>query len=107
MKGRASIFKVHLRPLKLDSNLTSDALARKLAALTPGFTGEKTTLSFILCELSNGYKPGKKHLSLSALKMCQTFDYIHLNFTHMVTTFIVTNKLLEFSKLLSYSRFIL
>ncbi|XP_036440478.1 AFG3-like protein 1 [Colossoma macropomum] len=39
IKGRASIFKVHLRPLKLDSSLTSDALARKLAALTPGFTG--------------------------------------------------------------------
>ncbi|KAK3570964.1 hypothetical protein QTP86_031233 [Hemibagrus guttatus] len=39
IKGRASIFKVHLRPLKLDSSLTSDNLARKLAALTPGFTG--------------------------------------------------------------------
>ncbi|XP_058243645.1 AFG3-like protein 1 [Hemibagrus wyckioides] len=39
IKGRASIFKVHMRPLKLDSSLTSDNLARKLAALTPGFTG--------------------------------------------------------------------
>ncbi|MCI4379505.1 hypothetical protein PGIGA_G00229150 [Pangasianodon gigas] len=39
IKGRASIFKVHMRPLKLDSSLTSDHLARKLAALTPGFTG--------------------------------------------------------------------
>lgn len=39
IKGRASIFKVHLRPLKLDSNLHPDALARKMAASTPGFTG--------------------------------------------------------------------
>ncbi|XP_041715658.1 AFG3-like protein 1 [Coregonus clupeaformis] len=39
IKGRASIFKVHLRPLKLDSRIDSEALARKLAALTPGFTG--------------------------------------------------------------------
>ncbi|XP_056667153.1 AFG3-like protein 1 isoform X3 [Monodelphis domestica] len=39
IKGRSSIFKVHLRPLKLDENIGKDALARKLAALTPGFTG--------------------------------------------------------------------
>ncbi|KAI5098492.1 AFG3-like protein 2, partial [Silurus meridionalis] len=39
IKGRASVFKVHMRPLKLDSSLTSENLARKLAALTPGFTG--------------------------------------------------------------------
>ncbi|XP_034536623.1 AFG3-like protein 1 [Notolabrus celidotus] len=39
IKGRASIFKVHLGPLKLDSNIAEEALARKLAALTPGFTG--------------------------------------------------------------------
>lgn len=39
IKGRASIFKVHLRPLKLPENFDKDALARKLAALTPGFTG--------------------------------------------------------------------
>ncbi|KAL7878492.1 hypothetical protein AOLI_G00094660 [Acnodon oligacanthus] len=39
IKGRVSIFKVHLRPLKLDCSLTSDALARKLSAFTPGFTG--------------------------------------------------------------------
>ncbi|BES98812.1 Peptidase family M41 [Nesidiocoris tenuis] len=37
IKGRASIFKVHLKPLK--SDLDKDNLARKLAALTPGFTG--------------------------------------------------------------------
>jgi AFG3 family protein len=35
--GRASIFKVHLATLK--SNLNKDDLARKMAALTPGFTG--------------------------------------------------------------------
>lgn len=39
IKGRASIFKVHLRPLKLDSSIDPEALARRLAALTPGFTG--------------------------------------------------------------------
>lgn len=37
IKGRASIFKVHLRNLK--TSLDKDDLARKLAALTPGFTG--------------------------------------------------------------------
>uniref|UniRef100_A0A8D0CZY9 AFG3-like AAA ATPase 2 n=1 Tax=Sander lucioperca TaxID=283035 RepID=A0A8D0CZY9_SANLU len=39
IKGRASIFKVHLRPLKLETELDKDALARKMAALTPGFSG--------------------------------------------------------------------
>ncbi|XP_056137381.1 AFG3-like protein 1 [Lampris incognitus] len=39
IKGRASIFKVHLRPLKLDAKMDPDALARKMAAATPGFTG--------------------------------------------------------------------
>lgn len=39
IKGRASIFKVHLRPLKLDNALDKEALSRKLAALTPGFSG--------------------------------------------------------------------
>nr|NVI71782.1 putative AFG3-like protein 2 [Cucujiformia] len=37
IKGRASIFKVHLEPLK--SELNKNDLARKMAALTPGFTG--------------------------------------------------------------------
>uniref|UniRef100_A0AAQ4PS63 AFG3-like AAA ATPase 1 n=1 Tax=Gasterosteus aculeatus aculeatus TaxID=481459 RepID=A0AAQ4PS63_GASAC len=39
IKGRASIFKVHLRPIKLDPNMDKDHLARKMAAATPGFTG--------------------------------------------------------------------
>lgn len=39
IKGRASIFKVHLNPLKIDESLNKADLARKLAALTPGFTG--------------------------------------------------------------------
>ncbi|XP_042638344.1 AFG3-like protein 2 [Orycteropus afer afer] len=39
IKGRASIFKVHLRPLKLDGSLEKEKLARKLAFLTPGFSG--------------------------------------------------------------------
>lgn len=37
IKGRASIFKVHLKPLKTDLNIESTA--RKMAARTPGFTG--------------------------------------------------------------------
>ncbi|XP_052870467.1 AFG3-like protein 2 [Anopheles cruzii] len=37
IKGRASIFKVHLGPLRTD--LDKMDLARKMAALTPGFTG--------------------------------------------------------------------
>ena len=36
-QGRASIFKVHLGELKTDLN--KDDLARKMASLTPGFTG--------------------------------------------------------------------
>merc|ERR1719481_2022802 len=37
IKGRASIFKVHLGGLKTD--IDKEEIARKLAALTPGFTG--------------------------------------------------------------------
>merc|ERR1719209_345377 len=37
IKGRVSIFKVHLQPIK--SDLDFNEVARKLAALTPGFTG--------------------------------------------------------------------
>lgn len=40
IKGRADIFQVHLRPLKLDSGIDAEALAKRLAALTPGFTGK-------------------------------------------------------------------
>lgn len=46
IKGRASIFKVHLRPIKLDDNLDKDALARKMAAATPGFTGRFQPCSY-------------------------------------------------------------
>ncbi|KAG5200407.1 hypothetical protein JEQ12_004941 [Ovis aries] len=38
IKGRSSILRVHLRPLKLNKSLSKDALVRKLVALTPGFT---------------------------------------------------------------------
>lgn len=38
IKGRASIFKVHLKNLK--TNLDKLELARKMASLTPGFTGK-------------------------------------------------------------------
>jgi len=37
IKGRSSIFKVHLKPLKTD--LDKVALAKKMAARTPGFSG--------------------------------------------------------------------
>ncbi|XP_041375656.1 AFG3-like protein 2, partial [Gigantopelta aegis] len=37
IKGRASIFKVHLKPLKTEVNKAE--LAKKMAALTPGFSG--------------------------------------------------------------------
>jgi len=37
IKGRASIYKIHLKALKTD--LDKDALARKMAARTPGFSG--------------------------------------------------------------------
>lgn len=40
IKGRASIFKVHLRPLKLEASMDKDALAKRMAALTPGFSGK-------------------------------------------------------------------
>ncbi|EQB76998.1 AFG3-like protein [Camelus ferus] len=43
VKGRASVFKVHLCPLKLNESLSRDTLARKLAVLTPGFTGARTS----------------------------------------------------------------
>lgn len=36
--GRAQIFKVHLKPIKLDTK-DVDELAKRLAALTPGFAG--------------------------------------------------------------------
>ncbi|XP_078800653.1 mitochondrial inner membrane m-AAA protease component AFG3L1 isoform X3 [Oryzias latipes] len=39
LKGRASIFKVHLRPLKLCTGIDVETLCRHLAALTPSFTG--------------------------------------------------------------------
>lgn len=37
IKGRASVFKVHLKPIKTD--LDKDVLARKMAARTAGFSG--------------------------------------------------------------------
>ncbi|KAL2916798.1 AAA ATPase afg3 [Polyrhizophydium stewartii] len=37
IKGRVAIFKVHLRPIKTDEDV--EKLARRLAALTPGFSG--------------------------------------------------------------------
>ena len=53
IKGRASIFKVHLKPLK--STLDKDNLARKLAALTPGFTGTTYIIFLITLFRNNIY----------------------------------------------------
>lgn len=39
IKGRNSIFKVHLKPIKMEDAHIKAEMARKLAALTPGFTG--------------------------------------------------------------------
>ena len=37
--GRKEIFMVHLKPLKLDPSKTMEDYARRLATLTPGFSG--------------------------------------------------------------------
>jgi len=39
IKGRVSIFKVHLKPIKTQDDADIEAIARKLASLTPGFSG--------------------------------------------------------------------
>eukprot|EP01017_Pseudomicrothorax_dubius_P003204 TRINITY_DN103_c0_g1_i2.p1 TRINITY_DN103_c0_g1~~TRINITY_DN103_c0_g1_i2.p1 ORF type:complete len:824 (-),score=282.95 TRINITY_DN103_c0_g1_i2:39-2471(-) len=39
IEGRKQIFHVHLRPLKLDPEKTIEEYARRLATLTPGFSG--------------------------------------------------------------------
>ncbi len=39
IKGRNAIFRVHLKPIKIAANVDVSHLARRLAALTPGFTG--------------------------------------------------------------------
>ncbi|XP_026193577.1 uncharacterized protein LOC34619019 [Cyclospora cayetanensis] len=39
VKERAEIFKVHLQPLKLSPRVDADALAERMAALTPGMVG--------------------------------------------------------------------
>jgi len=37
--ARESIFKVHLKPLKINPDKKMDELAKRLAELTPGFSG--------------------------------------------------------------------
>lgn len=39
LQGRAEILKVHLKPITLNTEQTTDDYARRLASLTPGFTG--------------------------------------------------------------------
>ena len=47
IKGRASIFKVHLRQLK--TKLDKSDLSRRMAALTPGFTGISSLIQRAAC----------------------------------------------------------
>lgn len=44
--GRETLFKMYLSPIQLNSALNTQCLAKKLALLTPGFTG-KTNFIFI------------------------------------------------------------
>ena len=39
LDGRFEIFKIHLKPLKLESKKFKERMARRLACLTPGFSG--------------------------------------------------------------------
>ena len=39
IEGRKQIFKVHLKPIKLDASKSIEELANRLATLTPGFSG--------------------------------------------------------------------
>ena len=39
IEGRKQIFMVHLAPIKLDSSKTMEEYAKRLATLTPGFSG--------------------------------------------------------------------
>ncbi|KAJ3365058.1 AAA ATPase afg3 [Allomyces javanicus] len=39
INGRQQIFRVHLKPIKVDPDQDTEQLVRKLAALTPGFSG--------------------------------------------------------------------
>merc|ERR1719333_1751814 len=39
VQDREEIFKVHLKPVKLDPNESQDVVARRMAALTPGMSG--------------------------------------------------------------------
>lgn len=45
IKGRASIFRVHLAPLR--TTLDKTELSRKLSALTPGFSGMSRSISIM------------------------------------------------------------
>jgi ATP-dependent Zn protease len=39
LEERAEILKVHLKKVKYDKNLTEDDLSKKIARITPGFSG--------------------------------------------------------------------
>ncbi|CAL1580769.1 unnamed protein product [Knipowitschia caucasica] len=66
IKGRASIFKVHLRPLKLNPSLSANSVAKKMAALTPGFSG---------ADIANVCNEGAL---IAARHMCDAIEQKHL-----------------------------
>lgn len=39
IKAREDIFKVHLKPLRIDPEKSLESLSKRLAQLTPGFSG--------------------------------------------------------------------
>jgi AFG3 family protein len=39
LEARKEIFKVHLKPLKIDPETETETLAKRLAELSPGFSG--------------------------------------------------------------------
>lgn len=39
IKARGEIFKIHLKPLKVDEKMNMEELSKRLATLTPGFSG--------------------------------------------------------------------
>ena len=39
IEGRKEIFMVHLKPIVIDSNVNMEEYARRMATLTPGFSG--------------------------------------------------------------------
>ena len=104
IKGRASIFKVHLRPLKLDTVLNKDNLARKLASLTPGFSGKwfLTLLFFSIYYIRCRY-----FISLLLLVFLHLMFWMALLLDFIVFTGTAWNSLSLFKQVGDFSKFCL